>query len=240
MALIYCSACGKQISDKAASCPHCGAVHTPLNTAVNAPVQPQIPVQQVAKSSNKVIITVGAILSVLIIALIVVVILMNNGGSSAQSGGDNDSIPAVTVTTPNNNYVPPAETTTNNAPAATDGNVPPSESVTAPAVAVYTVNLEIDCRENNFMNKYDVDILIDGKNLATLAHGASEVYALRLEEGSHSIEFRIASQDIFGDDIYDKKDTGTYQIKTFNVSKDTVLSYYVKLVTGNDIEVEIQ
>ena len=34
MALIYCSHCGKQVSDKAAACPHC---HANLHTAQPAP-----------------------------------------------------------------------------------------------------------------------------------------------------------------------------------------------------------
>ena len=48
MALINCKECGKQISDKAASCPHCGA---PVNAAP-APQQ-AVDYQQQAKAQQK-------------------------------------------------------------------------------------------------------------------------------------------------------------------------------------------
>lgn len=168
--------------------------------------------------SNKVMITVGVIVALLIVAAIVVVILMNNGGSAQDSG--NNSINAVTVTSTNDKT--------------------PESGATAPATAVYNVNMSVACEENDLVNRYDVDILVDGKNLATLAHGTSEVYAFRLEEGSHSIEFRIAGLDILDDPLYNKNDAGSYKEMTFNLSGDTNLSYYVKLDFGNDIEVEIQ
>lgn len=36
MAMVNCSECGKEISDKAAACPHCGAPTAPKNTDPNA------------------------------------------------------------------------------------------------------------------------------------------------------------------------------------------------------------
>ena len=232
MALINCSVCGKQISDKAVSCPHCGAAHTPLNTTDNAFVKSEPLVHQATKSFNMVVIMVGAIVSLLIVALIVVVLLMNNGDDSSQASSNNNSIGAVIVTTANNNYAPPVATNADNAPA--------EGGITFPATAVYNVNMSVACEENDLVNRYDVDILVDGKNLATLAHGTSEVYAFRLEEGSHSIEFRIAGLDILDDPLYNKNDAGSYKEMTFNLSGDTNLSYYVKLDWGNDIEVEMK
>lgn len=242
MALIYCSACGKQISDKAAACPHCGAAHTPVNTVVNVPVQPiaqpQVPAQQTPKNSNKVIITVGAILAVLLIALIVVVIMVNGGD---KSQGDNNSISTVATTTSNNNYVPPAT-------AATSANNTPDESVaTTPTVAVYNVTLSVNCKKNTNVawlgrdanNLYDVDILIDGKNLATLPHGKTQEYPVLLEAGSHTVEFRIAGLDRNGDPLYNKTDSGSYKKMTFSVSENSSFSYKVVLAKGNDIEVEM-
>lgn len=52
MALIYCSHCGKQVSDKAATCPHCNAV---LQAAQSQP-QPQAaqpPFQQNANATQQ-------------------------------------------------------------------------------------------------------------------------------------------------------------------------------------------
>lgn len=51
MALIYCSKCGRQVSDKAAVCPHCNQVLR-VQQAVSAQTPVQIPVQQPVPQSN--------------------------------------------------------------------------------------------------------------------------------------------------------------------------------------------
>ncbi len=46
MALINCSECGKEESDKASACPNCGApisVHTPLKEHLESPIQVKRP-----------------------------------------------------------------------------------------------------------------------------------------------------------------------------------------------------
>ena len=48
MALITCKECGKQVSDQAASCPHCGA---PIKAA--APAQQQMNYQQQVAAQQK-------------------------------------------------------------------------------------------------------------------------------------------------------------------------------------------
>ena len=50
MALIKCKECGKEISDLAASCPHCGA---PVNTTPAPAQQQQINYQQQAMAQQK-------------------------------------------------------------------------------------------------------------------------------------------------------------------------------------------
>ena len=53
MALIYCSKCGKQVSDRAASCPNCGASIAPVPKYGNHQPQPQtIPQQQYVSQSH--------------------------------------------------------------------------------------------------------------------------------------------------------------------------------------------
>ena len=220
MAMIYCSACGKQISDKAAACPHCGAARVAADTVnTPTPVQPQAPVQQAAvKNQNKSIIAVGIVISVLIIALIVVILVVF-GGKSDQG----NELQVAPVVTQSNSYTP-----------ATENNYVSTE---APVPQVFNVDLYVECERNSFMNKYDVAILVDGRNLVTLPHGASDAYRLQLEAGSHAIEFRIASNDITGNSIYQKSDKGSYKEKFINVSQDMSVYYYIKLDYGNDIEV---
>ena len=53
----------------------------------------------------------------------------------------------------------------------------------------YTVEFEVDCIENIFFSKYDIDIYIDGNKLYKLDHGASEVYTVYLTGGEHIIRF---------------------------------------------------
>ena len=220
MAMIFCSHCGKQISDKAVACPKCGA--KPQLPAQYTPVQQQTPVQQApvehqAVKSRKAPLIAGVLVSALVIAIIVIVLIAVTSQNKTGYIGEVSSNSSI------GNYVPPTEN---------NGNTPTK--------AIYDINLAVECKKNAVMNKYDVDILVDGKKFATLSHGTSKTYAFRLEEGSHSIEFRIASTDIFGDDIYDPNDKGTYQKKTFYVTENMSYSFYVKLVTGNDIEVEIK
>ena len=219
MAMIFCPQCGKQISDKAAACPQCGT-KPPQISVEQTPVQQVSVQQQVTKKSNKTAIVIGAIASVIIIALVIVIVML-----STPPQNDSGFIGTVSSNASNNNYVPPVESNNNN---------------TSSEKRLYNVNIEVECRENIAANKYDFDILVDGKNFATMAHGAKETFAFLLEEGSHSIEFRIASKDIFGKDIYKKEDKNSYQIKTFNVSKNMNLSYYVKFTAFNNISVEVK
>lgn len=50
MALITCKECGKQVSDQAASCPHCGA---PVKATAPSPAQQQTNYQQQVAAQQK-------------------------------------------------------------------------------------------------------------------------------------------------------------------------------------------
>lgn len=54
MALIRCPECGKEISDKAVSCPHCGCPTSEMNSELEEPIQSQkeIPAQEDATASK--------------------------------------------------------------------------------------------------------------------------------------------------------------------------------------------
>ena len=102
----------------------------------------------------------------------------------------------------------------------------------------YRVTLHVDCRENLAINKYDVDVLVDGRRIATLGHGLRDDYDLELREGSHQVEFRVNGKTIGGNDIYDPQDSGSFVNQSIRVSENETFSYRVKLAMGNRIQVE--
>ena len=169
MALIVCPVCGKQMSDKAAACPHCGSstsgTAAPQQTA-SAPVY-----SAPAKSSpNKIGLIVGIVAAVAAVILVIVFASSSGSGSSGSgssmspSGGSNSSMQSHSGGS--------AGTTTSSQP-----------------VKVYDVVLTVDCEDNLAFSRYDVDIILDGKTLDTLAHGHAEKFTGTLEAGTHKIVF---------------------------------------------------
>lgn len=173
--------------------------------------------QSAASRPHTAPIIVGAIIAAALTALAVYFFVLKG------KGGENAFDPA-----------------NNNAYARSDVYVPnkPDVNVTnEPKVKNYNVTLSVECRKNMKANKYDVDILVDGKFLDTLKHGTAKDYNVSLAEGSHKIEFRISGKDINGDDLYQKTDSGSYQIMYLNVSENTDAAYYIEMKWGNDIKV---
>jgi len=54
-----------------------------------------------------------------------------------------------------------------------------------PVIPKYIVQIELECEENLFFSRYDVDIFIDQNKVGTLDHGAIDTYQFELEEGIH-------------------------------------------------------
>ena len=71
MALIYCRRCGKQISDKALSCPNCGAA-----VSVAQQSEPIIYGSQIQKPKKHTGVIVGVIVVLLVVACIITAILI--------------------------------------------------------------------------------------------------------------------------------------------------------------------
>lgn len=223
-----------QTSVRTVTSPQYSAVSAPLNTAANIPAQPQspvrsqthgqaqAPVQQTTQNSNKA--KIGIILAVLAIALIVIVVLISSGGNSG--GGYTGGSSGIGHNTAANNYVPSGSNSSSQ-----------STAPVVPQTAMYDVGLKVKCEENLVANRYDIDILVDGRNLSTLPHGKSETYGLTLTEGSHTIEFRLASKGITGKPLYDPEDEGSYQKVTLNISDNMTASYIVKIAVGNTVKV---
>ncbi len=231
MALISCPNCGKSVSDKALACPHCG---TPIAQAQNAPVQqPVYNTPSAPKKSHTGIIIASVIIGVVVICSIVVAVLIpvlkNNSPSSTESVSSVNSA-AVDNSTPQNNNV--SDNT------AADNNVTPPPSVNVPQEKTYDITLNVECRQNLAVNKYNVDIIIDGKTIATLPHGETQSYKRSLTEGTHEIEFRINHvSSITHESIYNPDKENTFSKMYIDVSKNDEFSYYVKLTSNNSIEV---
>lgn len=217
MALISCPGCGGQVSDRAETCPRCGAPVAVRQSAV--PVQPvyNTPYRQ-SGGKNKVAVGIGIAAGVLVIVLIAVSLIVGSAGSSPGedvSAGGFPNVSAGVGGTQNNSV--------------------------GTQVNTYNVTLNVECEYNDFINHYDVDILIDGEPIATLAHGAADNYTLSLGEGTHRVEFRVNGKHkaiTGGGDIYDPDKPETFSIKNILVSKDAEYSYRAKLVWGDGIEVE--
>ena len=69
MALIRCPECGKEISDKASSCPNCGCPISGLEGLVELSKQKEKEIEQVHSENKRTVI--GIIIAVLVIASII-------------------------------------------------------------------------------------------------------------------------------------------------------------------------
>ena len=57
----------------------------------------------------------------------------------------------------------------------------------------YRVGLDIECERNVFLSTYDVEVLVDGKSVGRIDHGASGAFEVKLAEGMHTLE--VFSED---------------------------------------------
>jgi hypothetical protein len=78
MSLVHCTECGQEVSDHAATCPHCG---NPLHAAPTAPPAVQPSVVTVKKNSHPVLTIVGGFTVVVVILVVVLAVI----GSSKAS-----------------------------------------------------------------------------------------------------------------------------------------------------------
>ena len=78
MALVACTECGKEISDKAASCPHCGA-------PAAMPAQP--PAAQPASFGKLFLIAIGALIGLMFLAAMCTSDPPKSGGQGSSDSG---------------------------------------------------------------------------------------------------------------------------------------------------------
>ena len=88
---------------------------------------------------------------------------------------------------------------------------------------LYKVNLKIDCTENIILNKYGIEVYIDGDYLGDIDHGSNDTYEIELSKGKH--EVKIESSD-----DYEYDTDGKINI---NVTGDSTLELEVTCNTDN-------
>ena len=89
----------------------------------------------------------------------------------------------------------------------------------------YNVTIDIECVENLFFSRYDVNVLVDSKKIATLEHGSQATYNIELTEGEHILTLEKEDEN--------KTDGNA----TFNISSDTALKYKISC-TNDQIKIE--
>jgi hypothetical protein len=82
VAIQFCIECGKQVSDRAASCPHCGH---PVQGASAPQPSPQPPVVPVKKNSHPVLTVIGgAAVVVLVLGIVALVVFLKTAKSKFE------------------------------------------------------------------------------------------------------------------------------------------------------------
>lgn len=98
MALITCEDCGKSISDRAPSCPHCGAPGATIHAPPEPPPQPTAAAAALAKGKSTMGLGRKLFIGVLGVIAIIYLAGLMGGKSSTSSGGNANS---------SQTYVPP-------------------------------------------------------------------------------------------------------------------------------------
>ncbi|WP_368285705.1 hypothetical protein, partial [Enorma massiliensis] len=87
------------------------------------------------------------------------------------------------------------------------------------------VSITIECEENIFFSRYDLDVYVDNELQGSLDHGATKEFALGLNEGNHTLC------------ITERGDSSVDGSVDFSVEGSTSLKYRVKC-TDTQVEVE--
>ena len=220
MALIYCSKCGKQVSDKAAVCPHCNQV---LRVQQAAPAQAPVQIPAQAPQSQTVPAPAAKKSKFPIIMGIVIVLLIGSTAAicapmfiSARQGGANsvtssaDSVSGGVNTVPDDSgYTQPSWNVTQ----------PPVQTTAATERSEFTVVFTVTTVEG-IISDYDIDFYVDGSCVDSIGAGMTKQYTMTLSKGSHVIQVKRSKDG--------EKEGST----TLNVSEDMEVNYSVQLRTG--------
>lgn len=96
-------------------------------------------------------------------------------------------------------------------------------------------SFEIECEENLFFSRYDVDMYIDDEYVGTIIHGYTEMFEKNIEKGQHSVKFTNSSDsEVVGNIKIKIEKEETFQIKLFCYSS----KISVELISGTIVQDE--
>ena len=209
MAMIFCSKCGKQISDKAAACPHCGAPNVAYAQSAPQPVQQpaRAPQNAPAPQRSKTVPFLVLIILLLVVGISVTSItLMKKNKSDSSSSSSKYENPANSL--------------------IVDTTKSPSRIVDEPSV---TKAASQDCNvhfnvfvthDKGGLASYSINVYVDDNKYATLGDEETWNLTLSLSKGVHKIRFESNENKHKGDDLFNKEEA-------FTITGDTTLSYEI-------------
>lgn len=217
MALINCKNCGKQISDKAAACPHCGSVLWQNSQAGNG-VQ--------AKSGSKKPVIIGSVIAVAACVAAMLVVALTRNGSDVQTVGNNTSYAANSMIVYDNNSTAQPTQGPVNDPAGLGNTGGSTGSATAGSEAeteYYNITFVVEVKDNIVAANYPVDLCIDGETVATIGDGERIDHTYRLSKGLHKITFKNNKEPNNSAYTYECTETvtGQYSTITYVIKRHT-------------------
>lgn len=90
----------------------------------------------------------------------------------------------------------------------------------------FETNIEVTCRDNLILSRYDVRILVDNEEIGILEHGETNNFIVDLENGSHNIRFE------------NEEDSSVDGSSDFSVDGTTNLKFYIHC-HGDQIDVNM-
>ncbi len=167
MAIIYCSNCGKRVSDKAAVCPHCHAVFTDF-AGQGAPT----PASPDGNSEvNRKTVTIVAIIAVAAVLMCILAVILIPRLAGSGTAGETSAAGSQTQSTPFDS-IPEEE---------------PEESAAVENTSIVTLHFSFD--QNLFFNQYDVTFYIDDILIDTIPYGKDYSCSYRIDNGTHTLTF---------------------------------------------------
>ena len=102
------------------------------------------------------------------------------------------------------------------------------EAETTTSAPIYDVSIEVECIENLFLSKYDVNVLLDGENLGTIDHGKTKTFNSELTEGEYELAFQK------------EDDEAVDGVETIKVTKGGKNIFAFRITcSGSQIDVEV-
>ena len=196
MALIYCKNCGNQISDKAPSCPHCGALPDMAQrqtTSVIYGSQTQKPKRHTGVIVLVVLIVLASIIAAVLIPVKLAADEHKNGTYSSSIYTGNSIYTSSSIYTDNSIYTSSPEKNYTEVYSTPEQTYPVKLMVTA----------EPSVLGKNPFGEYDVNVYVDGTNVGTIPNigecltddsiGAALVDDEALNEKSTTINMKLSA-----------------------------------------------